>query len=80
MTAIILFLGTIFKKLFKKGSFEEYSVSLTGEQFTTYIDRFLRKLKLPLKGGALSDMSSFKKSVNKAYKAIAKKSLDGELY
>ena len=80
MTAIILFLGTIFKKLFKKGSFEEYSVSLTGEQFTTYIDRFLRKLKLPLKGGALSDMSSFKKSVNKAYRAIAKKSLDGELY
>ena len=80
MTAIIIFLGTILKKLFKKGTFEEYSVSLSDEKFTTYMERFFRRQKLPQKGGATAELASCKKKINKTYKFLSKKALKGDLY
>ena len=80
MTAILLFFGTILRKLFKKGTFEEYSVSLNDEKFTTYIERFIKRQKLPQTGGAISDLASCKTRINKTYKFLSKKAMKGDLY
>ena len=78
MTALILFLGVIFKKLFKKGSFEEYSTAMSDKEY----DEEVKKLcfELPTKEGGSTDINKIKKTIKRCHKLLAKKARSEDLY
>ena len=78
MTAIILFLGVIFKKLFKKGGFEEYSTALSDSEYEEELKNLC--FELPSKEGSSTDLSKIKKSIKHCRKLLAKKARTEDLY
>ena len=78
MTAIILFLGVIFKKLFKKGGFEEYSTALSDSEYEEELKNLC--FELQSKEGSGTDLSKIKKSIKHCRKLLAKKARTEDLY